>query len=242
VSRNPDFLLEAGELRQQLGALRDELCVAPEPTVRLEHLAAMDSAMVALGCPVAATPSDRVRSRRLHRLALPVAATVSVLGLTCGLAAAGALPGPAQRQISRVADAIGWNIPSSGGASNEGQSGGSGIRNIGTIAPAATTAPAAAQPAGSGSRGPSTTTLPASAIPPAPAVPHGQVHPKAEVPGSGSGNNTETDRDSLAPGKSGDAPGRTQSTADDSASGTPPGRSGGNNGRSGEAPGQNIGP
>ena len=58
------------------------------------------------------------RRRRLRALALPVAATVGVLGLTGGLAVAGELAGPAQRQASRLARAVGWEIPESSGRSN----------------------------------------------------------------------------------------------------------------------------
>src|SRR5215471_12315162 len=64
----------------QLRAMRDELCVAPSGEARWNHVAAMRRAARADG------------TRRVRTLTVIAAATVGVLGVTTGLAAADRLP------------------------------------------------------------------------------------------------------------------------------------------------------
>jgi hypothetical protein len=211
MSIHQDLLNDFGDLSDDLRALRDELCVAPNETVRAAHLAAMDRAVTEL------VPEPlRLPRRRVPALALAAAATVGVLGLTGGLAAAGGLPAPVQHQAARVAGAIGWDIPDHS-------------RPTTPTTPSSTpTAPTTARP--------STTSLPSSAQPIVPAPQHAPASepgaastpalptPSAEPPAA---HAPPTATNATAPGSSGVAPGHQDPT-------TVPGAPG----HSGAAPGQ----
>jgi hypothetical protein len=254
VSRDDETLLQSDQLGDELRALRDDLWVAPTPQVATAHLAAMDRAITELAVtgPDTAAGSDVVvrhsaptRRRRMRALAVPVAATVGVLGLTCGLAAAGGLPGPAQRQAARVAGAVGWSIPDQSGSSSPSRSNPpdpGGHRNLATttstthavhrqpasVPPGSRGADGSDSASGSSGRTPQTTK---PTGPPAATAP-GQSSPgkSGAAPGPGSTGSTPAD-----PGKSGDAPGHSGSTP--GASSSAPGRSGTAPEKSGEAPG-----
>ena len=253
LPRDEENPLDSGEVGAELRALRDELCVDPAPDVRSAHLAAMDLAGIAPeqhDATATALPPEAARRRRLRALALPVAATVGVLGLTCGLAVAGELPGPAQRQASRLARAVGWEIPESSGRSNNRPD----TRPRGNPAPPAPASSSPAVPgesrpgrsAGTGSQPGTPDAVPGPAGPAGPTAPSpgnsgaavlgpaGPAGPTAPSPGKsgaapGQGGNGST---TVTPGKSGAAPGHSGST---------PGRSGATPGNSGNAPGHNKG-
>ncbi len=229
------MVVSAGPLGDQLRVLRDELCVAPDPDVKAAHLAAMDLAMdlewgpdQAERSPVRELP---VRRRRVRTLALPVAATLGVIGLTCGLAAAGGLPGPAQRQAARVAGAVGWQIPDHFGSSSPTRHPGAGGGR--DLAPTTSTSTSGADDAGTGP------------------VTVGRRRQLARVVSGGVfrlrwivarelGHRARSHRrrrsSGRAAGKSGAAPGQTGSTPGQS--GTAPGQSGTGPGKSGDAPGR----
>lgn len=222
MMRDDESLLEADDVGPQLRALRDELCQAPPLGVAEAHLAAIGDLLAeGSGATVVALGATS-RRRRLRAVALPVAATVGALALTCGLAAAGGLPGPAQRQVSRVAGAVGWEIP--GRATSHDRP----------------THPVPARPgAGSGKRD---ATVPSTSVSgarnggssgssgspdPAPVV--------TSIPGSGATRPSGT-----SPGSSGSAPGHStggSTPAAPGASGDAPGHTGATPGRSGSAPG-----
>jgi integrin beta 8 len=170
-----------------------------------------------------------------------------VLGLTCGLAAAGGLPGPAQREAARVAGAVGWKIPDQFGSSSPSRSnhpdpGGhpndasttstptkpAVDRQRGSVPPGSRGAGGSDSAPGSSGSTPPTTKRTG---PPAATAP-GQSSPgkSGAAPGPGSTGSTPAD-----PGKSADAPGHSGSTP--GASSSAPGRSGASPGTSGEAPG-----
>jgi hypothetical protein len=249
VPRDEENPLDSGELGAALRALRDDLCIDPAPDVKSAHLAAMDLAGSAPGeCDATALHPKAPRRRRLRALALPIAATVGVLGLTCGLAVAGELPGPAQRQASRLARAVGWEVPENSGPSNDRPD----TRPGGTPGPPASTSTSPAAP-GESRPGASDGTGLESRTPDAVPGPAGPTGPAAPSPGNsdaapGQGGNGST---TVAPGKSGAAPGHAgsgsttvapgKSGAAPGQSGSAPGRSGATPGNSGNAPGRNKG-
>jgi hypothetical protein len=220
--------------------------------VQREHLAAMELAFHSPSAGRAAIPSsDSSRQRRLRRFAVPVAATVGVLGLTCGLAAAGALPARAQREASRVAATVGWNIPGSNDSPREAPSGNPGTGTSRTSPSPGVTTRTSPQRSNRDDAKPTSSTVVRSqppstrALPSVPVAPPGQTETKPGNSGSGSGtgggggSGTEHKPDTsvVTPGKSGDEPGNAKSAKPDGgAPGTPSATS---HGRSADPPGDN---
>jgi hypothetical protein len=91
---------------------------APAPEVERRHLAAIvEEAHTHASHTGLATRSRRDKMRKIFRPAwVKVLAIVGVaLAATTGLAAAGAMPQPAQDALSRVAEKLGVDMPPSGG-------------------------------------------------------------------------------------------------------------------------------
>ena len=244
--------MDAGEIGDQLLALRDDLCLPPDAFTRARHLAAMDAASSTLAPVVGAE-----RRRRPRAVLLVGAATLGVLALTSGLAAAGTLPAPVQRQAARVAHAVGWDIPGHvdpatdephGGSSTETrsgttpQSGRASGSNRGAdpstpSAPAVGTVPVPG-PSATAPGPPPSAPVPVPGVPEAPGRSGDAPRPtgsEADAPGSSGSAPGHTDSPAGAPGNSGNAPGHA-----DPGSGAP-GKSGSAPGHSGDAPGRPVG-
>jgi hypothetical protein len=86
-----------------LTELQAQLLAPPSPEVATRHLAAMRDA--------ASGSHDRRRSPTL-RSAFALVACVTLVGVTGGLAATGALPAPVQTGVSGVAGVVGIDLPS----------------------------------------------------------------------------------------------------------------------------------
>ncbi len=245
------------ELIAPLHALRDELRVPAPAQARWNHLAAMrraaaDPTVESPIDPTAELPTavaPEAARRRNHRaLVLVAAATVGVVGLTGGLAAAGRLPRPAQDRVSDFAEIVGVDLPRHEDSTDIDRP------STPSTAPGRTgVAPAA------GTRGPGATGTPPGASGSAPG--HSPTGPGRSGSAPGHTKDTTGDTPTTAPGSSGSAPGRTggspgnpgnapghtEGTTDTTApgnSGNAPGhnktteRSGAAPGNSGNAPGQ----
>ncbi|HEY3724472.1 MAG TPA: hypothetical protein VGN59_14060 [Acidimicrobiia bacterium] len=238
-NEHSDSLLDVGELGPELQAWREELCVEPSSELRRLHLLAMDRA--------ATTPEPEAqptvpnigisRRRRVRSLVVPIAASFGVVVLSCGLASAGVLPGPAQTQAARLAGSVGWSIPDGSGALERSPSESPHLR-ISTRLPGAT-ATTVPRPTG---RSSATATTRAGTGGPAPAT-------AAPSGGSSAGSGTAVDDGgSGPPGTSSGTPGTTTPGPDDGgsspgSSGDAPGRSTDTSpGKSGDAPGHNKAP
>ncbi len=228
--------MDAGAIGDRLLAMRDELCVAPDLFTRARHLAAMEAAANDVADAVGAAGRQRPRA-----LVLVGAATLGVLALTSGLAAAGTLPAPVQRQAARMAHAVGLEIPGRGDAVKEVPTGGSAPGpdptsrrsprpNRGSTDPS----PPPATVGSGAATGRSSVPTPA-AIPPIPA-PAPDV---PDVPGGSGDAPGRTGSGSDAPGNSGNAPGHADPVPSAPGnSGNAPGRTGSDApGKSGSAPG-----
>ncbi len=221
MTERDGILFEAADISDQLVALRDELCLAPDPLVRERHLAAMEGAATSAQESHASIVPLAAGRRRRRALASIAAATVGVVALTGGLAAAGRLPATAQRHAAKIAGAVGWEIPGGTDRSTPAPRNG----------PTGDTPTTAARGERSGVPRGDRRSEPAPATPSAtaPATP-------AAPPAAGSD----------APGASGDAPGHTGANAgadDPGRSGTAPGHIGTNSGSgspgsSGSVPGR----
>jgi hypothetical protein len=181
---------------------------AADPTVELPVEATAE-------LPVDQAVATSAPHRRRHRAAVLVAAaTVGVLGLTGGLAAAGRLPHAAQDRVADVAQVVGIDLPNHDDARDVGPGNGRENLRLPTPNPGANDISPPVGPQGPGATG----TLPGSS-------------------GSAPGHSP------IGPGSSEDAPGHTQGTTGDTAttspgsSANPPGRSGEEPGGSGNAPG-----
>jgi hypothetical protein len=207
------------ELGLQLLGMRDELCEAPDAQTRWNHLAAMRRAV----------PTARPR-RTARGVAAVAAATVSVLALTAGLAAANQLPKSAQDRAARLAEIVGVDLPGNDHQSDPSHS------TPSTTAPGSTTANDGRTPSTGSSGGDGSTVAPANqgtATSPAP----GQ---SGSAPGQ---SGTAPGHSGSAPGQSGSTPGQSGSTPGQSGTGpdqtgTSPGKSGSAPGQSGTAPGK----
>ncbi|MGZ4735257.1 MAG: hypothetical protein ACXVJW_18825 [Acidimicrobiia bacterium] len=246
-------LLEPGDLGDQLRELRDELCVAPDEHVRAAHLAAIDAAV--MDAAAHRMPRPEYPSRRTRVFALTAAATIGVLGITGGMAAAGTLPGPAQREVARVADAVGWEIPGHPGASVHVPA---SDAKPGRKSPSASTTTSVHGEGRSGKQTPaatngaSDTTAPTGPVtspgnsgtaPGQTGTTPGQTGTTPGQSGSGSGapgnSGNAPGQTNSSPGKSGAAPGLTGMAHGNAANA--PGNSGIAPGSSGSAPGHNKG-
>jgi hypothetical protein len=98
------------ELAAPLHALREELRVPGSEQARWNHLAAMRRAAAD---PTVELPGEAASTRRRgHRaVVLVAAATVGVLAVTGGLAAAGRLPRVAQNRVADFAEIVGVDLP-----------------------------------------------------------------------------------------------------------------------------------
>jgi hypothetical protein len=231
------------ELAAQLHALRDELTAPASPRSRLEHLAAMRRATadptVELAAdetaeiPVEETVATATPLRHRHRaVVLVAAATVGVLGLTGGLAAAGRLPASAQDRVADIVKVVGIDLPNHDNARDVGP--GNGRENLRPTTP---TAGASGTAPPVGPQGPGATgTLPGSS---------------GSAPGhspTGPGNSENAPgHTSSDPGSSGNGPGQTGTNGNgndgnrnDGNNGQSPGQTG-SNGSSDNAPGQSRG-
>jgi hypothetical protein len=218
----------------QLRALREELCVPPSAQARWNHVAAMRRERAG------------ARKRRVRSFAVVLAASVGVVGLTTGLAAAGRLPGPAQHQVARLAEVVGVDLP--------------GYDHAGDTSPRVTPSPLTSTiPPGSAADPPTALVGPVGPAGPRPVDDVRNVDapgrsgdapgqtgntpgqsgntPRpsgagAGDPSTGPGNSASapghTDRQSTSPGNSANAPGHTSSA---------PGHSGEDPGKSASAPG-----
>lgn len=223
------------ELSLHLQALRDELTGPPDPQTRWNHVAAMRRA-----APVA-TPT---RVRRSTRSVVAVAAaTVGVVVLTTGLAAAGRLPGGAQDRFARLAEVVGVDLPGNDQGTDSRPSDGVGgnarttrtdrsEQRTGAEPDVVATIPGAAgTPPGSSGTAPGLSSAPgqSGSAPGRSGSAPGQTGTTPGQPGSTPGTSGGSPGQSGAsPGKSGDAPGQT----DDA-----PGKSGSAPGRAGDGPG-----
>ena len=234
LTEDSDSLLDVGDLGAELQAWREELCVAPTPEVRELHLLAMDLAAKTPE-PVAPPTSPNIatsRRRRVRSMMVPIAASFCVVVLSCGLASAGALPGPAQTQAARLAGTVGWNIPDGSGALERSPSESPHVRISTTPAPGATattvprpggTAPGSAPtPPGSGGPVPTSATPAggAGAGPDSPVDDGGSAQPGSS--GTPGPTTPAPGRLGASPGKSGDAPGRTDGPSSPGGSGDAP--------------------
>jgi hypothetical protein len=211
------------ELAAQLHELRRDLTAPASSQTRWNHLAAMRRAAAdptvevpvdpTAELPLEETVAARTRTwgpGRRRAAVLVAAATVGVVGLTGGLAAAGRLPPPAQDRVADLAKVVGIHLPDHDDARDVGPGNGREI-----IRPTTTRAGASGTAPPVGPRGPGATgTLPGSS-------------------GSAPGHAP------TGPGSSELAPGHTKDpgTPADGGSGTPPGQSGGDHGSSGTPPG-----
>jgi hypothetical protein len=228
------------ELATQLHVLRNDLTAPASPQARWNHLAAMRRAASdpTVELPVDATDAlpvaTEVPRRRSHRaVVLVAAATVGVLGLTGGLAAAGRLPRPAQDRVADFAKVVGVDLPKHDDSSSDIQ----GPAKARTTPGSTGSAPAV------GPRGPGATgTLPGSSG----SAPGHSPTGRENAPGRTKDRTGDTGT-TVPPGSSGSAPGQTDGTPDDS--GNAPGHTKGTTGdtgttspgNSGSAPGQNKG-
>lgn len=89
----------ADELGTYLRSLRNELCTPPGAQDRWNHLAAMRRASAA------------AKRGKTRGLAVIAAATVGLVSVTTGLAAADRLPRSAQDQVARIAEIVGVDLP-----------------------------------------------------------------------------------------------------------------------------------
>src|SRR6476646_8214858 len=87
-------------LSLQLQSLRVDLCRAPSAQARWNHLAAMRRAR-----------QPAPARRGVRGVAAIAAATVGLVAVTTGLAAADRLPGPAQDQVAKLAEIVGLDLP-----------------------------------------------------------------------------------------------------------------------------------
>jgi hypothetical protein len=227
------------ELGTFLASMRTQLSQPPDAQTRWNHLGAMRRAV-----PVA---QKRHRVRGLVAVAV---ASVGLVAVTTGLAAADRLPRSAQDQVAKLAEYVGVDLPGNDrgpaasvpkpdassdrptrGTESTGRDGPPGSRandarpdDVNAPAGATSTAPAAAPgqtPAGGTSPGSSGSAPGHTGETPAPtATPPGST---GSAPGN-SGN---------APGQTGQAPGK---------SGSAPGHTGEKQGKSGSAPGQSVAP
>jgi hypothetical protein len=239
------------ELAAPLHALREELLVPAPAQARWNHLAAMRRAAsdptaeqtVEPAVDVAAG-AEAPRRRSPRAVVLVAAATVGVVGLTGGLAAAGRLPRVAQDRVADVAEIVGVELPRHDDSSTD----------VDRPTPPTTTPGVSGTAPAAGARGPGATgTLPGSS---GSAPGHSPTGPGSSerAPGhtkdtSGNAGTTPPGSSGSAPGQSGGAPGHGGSppnppnppsvpTTAPGSSGTAPGRSGGEPGNSGAAPGQ----
>ena len=184
------------ELGLQLLAMRDEICEAPDPQTRWNHLAAMRRAV----------PTARPR-RTARGVAVVAAATISVMMLTAGLAAANRLPKVAQDQAARWAEIVGVNLP------------GNDHQSDGAHSTPSTTAPGPTSAKNNGTTSPGSSSGDANPVDPA-------------NPGTSTGTPGQS---GSAPGQTGSTPGQSGTTP--GSSGAAPGQTGSTPGKSGTAPG-----
>jgi hypothetical protein len=230
------------ELAARLQELRDELTVPASAQTRWNHLAAMRRAAAdpTVELPLDATqelPVDAkvvtgTRCGRRNRAAVAlVAATVGVLGLTGGLAAAGRLPRAAQDRVADVANVVGIDLPKHDDARDVGP--GNGREILRPSAPergASSTAPPV------GPRGPGATgTLPGSS---GSAPGHSPAGPGSSELAPGHTKDTTGSPGATTPGATGEPPGNSGSAPGHDRGGR---GSGSSPGRSGDAPGHNKG-
>jgi hypothetical protein len=215
------------ELGLQLLAMREALTVAPDAQTQWNHLAAMRRAV----------PAARPR-RAARGVAAVAAATVSVLALTAGLAAANQLPKPAQDQAARLAEIVGVDLPG-----NDHQSDGSHSTPSTTL-PGATTASNGQTTSPGASSGDASSDDPAT--PGASSAAPGQSGTAPGQSGTAPGQSgVEPGHSGTAPGQSGSTPGQSGTVPDQTGttpgkSGSAPGQSGTSPGKSGAAPGHNT--
>src|SRR4051812_2270045 len=222
------------EVAARLHALREELRAPVPDQARWNHLAAMrraaDPTVVlpvdpTAELPVEATVAVATSRPRGRVVVLVAAATVGVLGLTGGLAAAGRLPRPAQDRVARFAEVVGIDLPDHDDTRDVGPGNGREIIRPRTTTPAAGatgTAPPAG-PRGPGAAG----TLPGAS---GSAPGHSQTGPGGSE--NAPGHTKDPTGTTTPPGSSGNAPGQSGEQP-----GNEPGQSG-SNGNSGNAPGQ----
>lgn len=192
------------ELGLQLLAMRDEICEAPDPQTRWNHLAAMRRAV----------PTARPR-RTARGVAVVAAATISVMMLTAGLAAANRLPKVAQDQAARWAEIVGVNLP------------GNDHQSDGAHSTPSTTAPGPTSAKNNGTTSPGSSSGDANPVDPAnPGTSTGTPGQSGSAPG----------QTGSTPGQSGTTPGQTGTTP--GSSGTAPGNSGTALGQTGTTPGK----
>ena len=217
VTRGASPSVGRDPLARQLRAVRDELCRPPAATARWNHLAAMRRAV----------PS----ARRGPRNALAIAvATVGIVGVSTGLAAAGRLPAPAQAQAARLAEIVGVDLPDhdqSPAATN-----GEPMRVRVTANVPLGTPGRAYGASAAATKHPGVGRTPPGRSAPAP----GAVAAPDDGPGRGEGTEHAPGQTGTAPGLSGSAPGQSGSAPGHT--GTAPGQSGSAPGQSGSAPGQ----
>jgi hypothetical protein len=187
-------------LSLQLQSLRMDLCRAPSAQARWNHLAAMRRARQ----PVAAR-------RGVRGVAAIAAATVGLVAVTTGLAAADRLPGPAQDQVAKLAEIVGLDLPGNNRPADPPR------------APTDTDRPT--EGLGSLARNPAVLEQ-AAAIPGAGVT--APASSEAAPSRSDSTSDTPPDSSATAPGRTGTTPGQT---------GTTPGQTGTTPGSSGTAPG-----
>lgn len=196
-----DAATDTDPLATHLRAMRDELCEAPSSEVQWNHVAAMRRAA-----------RENRKRRRARSFTIIAAATVGVLGVTTGLAAADRLPAAVQDPVARVAGIVGIDLPRADDKPD--------VRPADHHEPAHVTG----------------TTTGAGRVdrdPPPGNSANTPGHAGDTTPGIGTapGNSGATPgHDDTTPGNSGNAPGQT--------GGTPPAGASGN---SGSAPGHNKG-
>jgi hypothetical protein len=104
----PPLAAEVGAVLSGLHNLRQE----PAADLAARHIAAMTAAAAAIGPqPAPITRRARRHARRMTPRWAAVSSLVAALSLTTGLAAAGALPGPAQHAASSLAADVGIHLP-----------------------------------------------------------------------------------------------------------------------------------
>jgi hypothetical protein len=195
------------ELGAHLRSVRSNLVHPPDAQARWNHLAAMRKATAA--------PPRRTHVRGLIAVA---AATVGLVGVTTGLAAADRLPQAAQNQVARLAEYVGVDLPGNEPSPAAGSGSEPGADSP-RPAPVATRAKAATPPF---------VPLPPSKVGDAAGAERGPASGAGSPP---RGSSPATD----APGRSGETPPQTGSTPGGAV--VPPGQSGSGPGQSGSAPG-----
>lgn len=90
--------------------LQDAAAASPAPAIGASLAAVLDGRAPAAVYPEVVSPGRVRPSRRSLRLRWAVAGTAFGIGAS-SLGIAGALPGPVQRQVSRMADVIGVDLP-----------------------------------------------------------------------------------------------------------------------------------